>query len=153
MASKFFKKRPAYSILQQKVALASAYKEGKILTSNKNELIWEGYLRPTPISKEYHVIIYYKINHRPKVIVCGEELEKLDAKDFPHKFCINVDKRTIQICLHLYHEFNSHKLLADTIIPWAIEWLYYYELWLATGKWCGGGEHVNNTEISCINDK
>lgn len=32
-------------------------------------------------------------------------------------------------------------LIADTYIPWAIEWLYYYEIWLVTGEWCGGGIH------------
>lgn len=31
--------------------------------------------------------------------------------------------------------------IANTIIPWTIEWLYYYELWLATGEWLGGGDH------------
>ena len=32
--------------------------------------------------------------------------------------------------------------LSETIIPWAIEWLKYYELWRITGKWLGGGiEH------------
>ena len=30
-------------------------------------------------------------------------------------------------------------LIADTIVHWAIEWLYYYENWAYTGKWLGGG--------------
>ena len=30
-------------------------------------------------------------------------------------------------------------LLAKTTVPWASRWLYYYELWLVTGKWLGGG--------------
>jgi len=29
--------------------------------------------------------------------------------------------------------------VADTIIPWAIDWLACYDLWQATGKWSGGG--------------
>ena len=32
-------------------------------------------------------------------------------------------------------------LLADTIVPWAAEWLMHYELWLVTGEWTGGGDH------------
>ena len=36
------------------------------------------------------------------------------------------------------------KLISNTIIPWTIEWLYFYELWLATGEWLGGGEHVDS---------
>ena len=31
--------------------------------------------------------------------------------------------------------------LATTIVPWCSEWLFYYELWLATGEWLGGGVH------------
>ena len=32
--------------------------------------------------------------------------------------------------------------IADTIIPWTSEWLFFYELWLATGgEWLGEGEH------------
>ena len=47
-----------------------------------------------------------------------------------------------------YSEFNSSKLIANTIIPWTVEWLYYYELWLATGEWLGGGEHLTKCEIN-----
>jgi hypothetical protein len=34
-------------------------------------------------------------------------------------------------------------LLADTILPWTSEWLFYYELWSVNGyEWLGGGiEH------------
>jgi hypothetical protein len=34
-------------------------------------------------------------------------------------------------------EWNETMLIADTIIPWASEWLYFYELWHATGVWHG----------------
>ena len=44
-------------------------------------------------------------------------------------------------CLCYGDEFASDMLIADTYIPWAIEWLYYYEIWLVTGEWCGGGIH------------
>lgn len=29
--------------------------------------------------------------------------------------------------------------LADTIVVWASEWLFFYESWLLTGDWLGGG--------------
>jgi hypothetical protein len=32
--------------------------------------------------------------------------------------------------------------LAMTVIPWISEWLYFYELWLVTGEWLGGGTHA-----------
>ena len=34
-----------------------------------------------------------------------------------------------------------HYSIADTIIPWVIEWIYFYELWKITGAWKGGGDH------------
>ncbi len=30
-------------------------------------------------------------------------------------------------------------LVAYTIVPWLMEWLVYYEVWLITGQWEGGG--------------
>lgn len=38
-------------------------------------------------------------------------------------------------------EWKPRMKLADTIVPWAAEWLLHYELWLATGEWGGGGVH------------
>jgi hypothetical protein len=36
--------------------------------------------------------------------------------------------------------------ISDTIVPWAVLWLYYFEDWLATDEWKGGGKHpdLNN---------
>jgi hypothetical protein len=45
------------------------------------------------------------------------------------------------VCLQTSDEFNSTCLSAVTIIPWTIEWLFFYETWLATGEWHGGGKH------------
>lgn len=77
--------------------------------------------------------------------IVGDELEKLDSPQFPHKFDIDEKKNMVRICLYRYSEFDSRKLISNTIIPWTIEWLYFYELWLATGEWLGGGEHVDNS--------
>ena len=34
--------------------------------------------------------------------------------------------------------------LANTIVPWVADWLYYYEVWLFTGEWEGGGIHFDD---------
>jgi len=31
--------------------------------------------------------------------------------------------------------------ISDTTIPWTSLWLYFYEVWHATGEWLGGGKH------------
>ena len=50
---------------------------------------------------------------------------------------INIE---IELCLHMPYECNHTAMIADTIIPWTQEWLLHYEIWLATGEWCGGGQ-------------
>lgn len=118
------------------------YSDAKcVIDKKRKQLFWYGKIRPTAFSKEYTVSIQYKLGNSPRVWVSGDELEKLDAKDFPHKYYIDVKAKKVRICLYRYSEFNACKLLADTIIPWTVEWLYFYEIWLATGEWLGGGEH------------
>ena len=130
--------------MQQKAALCSAYKDSKCaIDRNKNELVWSGKIRPTALSKEYDVIITYHPGNSPQIWVVGDVLENLDHIDFPHNYDIDIENKMVRICLYRYSEFTSSKLLANTIVPWTIEWLYFYELWLTTGEWLGGGEHPN----------
>ena len=35
---------------------------------------------------------------------------------------------------------------------WTCEWLYFFEFWCITGKWCGGGKHPTKKDIK-ENDK
>lgn len=34
-------------------------------------------------------------------------------------------------------QWDGSKFIADTIVPWASEWLHYYELWRLDGVWRG----------------
>jgi len=45
------------------------------------------------------------------------------------------------LCLYYpdYDEWTSAMYIAETIVPWISLWLMYYEAWLATGEWLGGG--------------
>lgn len=109
----------------------------------RNKLWWLGKIRPTPLSKEYTVSITYKMWEAPKIWIVGKELERLDSLNFPHYYEKNEDDEMVRICLYRYDEFSVDKLISNTIIPWTVEWLYFYEIWLATGEWCGGGQHPN----------
>jgi hypothetical protein len=46
-------------------------------------------------------------------------------------------------------EWSPERLIADTVLPWASEWLFYYEGWLVTGEWTGGGTHPTLRESEC----
>lgn len=41
--------------------------------------------------------------------------------------------------MHDADDFTPAMLLVDTIVAWTIEWLYYWELFLATDHWYGDG--------------
>lgn len=141
-------KQKIIPIAKQKSDLLYTFK-GSECELKKDILFWKGIIKPTPLSKEYEVIIQYQINNLPRiqVFVTGDNIKELDNPDFPHKYKIIKEMNTVKICLDRYQAFNKYKYISTTIIPWTMEWLYYYEIWLATGKWQGGGEHPGKGEI------
>jgi hypothetical protein len=38
-------------------------------------------------------------------------------------------------------EWSPDDLIGHTTVFWAWEWLYFYDGWLVTKKWKGGGQH------------
>ncbi len=52
------------------------------------------------------------------------------------------------LCLYWPKEWRwSRKaIIAETILPWAANWLLYYELWLDTGEWLGPSSHDPHKE-------
>lgn len=52
--------------------------------------------------------------------------------------------KALRICLHLPDsgEYETNSPVWETIISWAIKWTEFYELWLLTGNWYGGGQHA-----------
>ena len=102
----------------------------------KGMLQIEGDLRPTARSIEYRVRIEYEMNSSPNVWVVSPKLEPRElGGSLKHVYPGN------RLCLYLPNtgEWTRGKSLAHTIIPWTTEWLFHYEVWHATGVWCGGG--------------
>ena len=143
MGKKSFQKQPKFRLIDQQIALMRNYPESKCYI-RRGVLYWEGELCPTALSRTYHATVIYKMGYRPEITIDSDNLIGLDRPDFPHKFRIDPTTHSVKVCLHLPHEFNSSNLIADLIIPWTVEWLYFYEIWLATGEWCGGGVHSMN---------
>ena len=148
-----FPREKKITLDKQKYALRAAYPDAKCEVEKQKRLVWCGKIRPTPLSQKYTVVLRWDPTWTPQVWVVGNELQKLNHPDFPHKYEIREEQKMVRLCLYRYQEFSSRKLLCNTIIPWTVEWLYHYEIWLATGEWCGGGEHpeageVKNEEIA-----
>jgi hypothetical protein len=102
---------------------------------SREKATWTGILKPKKNSPTYLVSITYQRYERPKVYV----LHPILQTNAPHTYADG------SLCLY-YPDDNSwddQKFVAQTILPWAAEWLYFYELWLATGKWFGS-EVVHN---------
>jgi len=108
-------------------------------------LTWIGHIQPSPLSINYEVGLEYRIPDRPHVLLLNPVLERRDGKRSPHLFHDDC------LCLfyHPSREWHAGMMLADTVIPWASEWLLHYELWLATGVWSGGGIHPGLTSTPC----
>lgn len=141
MATKYPKSKKL-TVVQQAVSLRQLYPESECST-HRNHLSWTGILQPTAISREYTVSIDYAFGKSaPHTHVAQPTLLVPAGKHLPHVY----SQKEQRLCLYSPFgnpEWNPSMCIARTIVPWASEWLFYYELWLATGKWFGGGIHLN----------
>lgn len=137
----FFRFRlPRKTLVQQRIQLRSDYPDSSVRII-RNTLFWEGVVCPTPLSRKYNLHIEYKLTFFPIVWISMCELQ--NHAMIPHKFSIDYRRKRIPLCLFYpgYCEWTEKMPISRTLVLWAIEWLYYYEIWLTTGKWLGGGIH------------
>ncbi|WP_378106315.1 hypothetical protein [Chryseobacterium sp. sg2396] len=136
-------KKPSLNIMQQYAALKRDYNYGDIKIIG-DRLIWEGKLKSSPIGDEYLIKISYKKNDVPKIFVL--QPENLKLPEGKNRLMHVYDHEKQRLCLYYpdAKEWTNKKTIASTILPWAIEWLYHYEIWLITGNWTGGGIHPSD---------
>lgn len=93
-------------------------------------LVCRGRLKPTENSADYRVEISYEPWGSPAVRILSPKIEPKKELHF---------YKTGNLCLYDWRNqpWQDKWHLADTIIPWAAEWLLYYEIYLLTGKWIG----------------
>lgn len=134
-------KRTPVPIYAQLRILNKDFPSGEVKSRSLRYLVWETDIIPSPNSVTYRIRINYTIGQRPKVyIIDPQELKRPEGKQLPHVF--STEKQ--QICLHYgpFKEWDDSMFLARKIVPWASEWLLFYELWVITGEWLGEGiEH------------
>lgn len=103
-------------------------------------LTWVCELRPTPLSRTYTIRIEYSRGGTPQVFVDHPNLVELaGGPRLPHTYAQSPTK----LCLYqpAYREWHDGLLISRTIIQWAMLWLFFFEEWLISGEWKGGGEH------------
>ena len=134
--------------LPRKLTAAQQY---VLLRSNPNtpgagtlapgRLSWRCVVRPMPLSRDYHLRVDYKADGLPEMFVESPDLTALaDGKRIPHLY---KREHPVELCLFMARrgDWNASRSIAEQVLPWAVTWLFYFEDWLATGEWKGGGEH------------
>ncbi len=127
-------RRASLSIAVQGAALKGRFPDSELRMRGMT-LTWTAELRPTALSCEYTIRLTYAPDGYPPRVEVLPELASRPGEPLPHVYADG------SLCLHVPGEWSPKMFIADTIVPWACEWLLHYEIWLATGEWHGGGEH------------
>lgn len=122
--------RPREKPVQQVGSVKRAFPQLRWRVTRAGGVEWSGTLQPTAESPHYRLRVLHEPNRVPRVWVVSPQ----PRPDVPHRY---PDKHSL--CLYWPKEWRwtPRESLADTIIPWAAFWLYYYELWLVSGEWLG----------------
>lgn len=136
----FRRKKIRMELIRQERTLRDHYPEFTTqlrgFRGGTQSLIVTGRVRPTSMTNEYSVRIEYDGVSRPRFLVAEPQLApREEGRKIPHTWTPN------EPCLY-FKEWKVGLSLADTIVPWGMLWLTFYESWRVTGEWQGGGvEH------------
>lgn len=134
-----YRKPKALSPSNQLLGLKKYFSMGKGHVK-RNCLRWECKIRPTPLSRDYDVRVIYRLDSQPSIFMVNPSLKTFAGqKEIPHLY----SQEKEEICLYRprYKEWTPNQHIAKTIVPWIYSWLFYFEEWLVSEKWKGGGEH------------
>jgi hypothetical protein len=102
-------------------------------------LVWNYATRPTPLNREYQIRIVLENGGTPDVTVVQPDIETLaGGRTLPHVY-----HNPLRLCLYMpgSDEWNGRMRLDQKIVPWVAIWLFYFEEWLSSNEWQGGGQH------------
>jgi hypothetical protein len=83
----------------------------------------------------------------PEMFVRAPDLQQLaKGRRLPHIY--GRDRRGTELCLWdpKAREWNHQMRLGQTYLPWTEQWLLYYEDWLFSDDWLGGGVHYGRVQ-------
>lgn len=140
MANKFFKKPKNVALQLLNLKLKYDYLDCKL---EMGKLIWKQRVRPSELSRTYDITVKYN-GVTPEVYLYNQSIMTKKNEYIPHcyrRYYNNENDEYVKLCLYYpkNQEWSRDMLLSETIIPWTIDWLYFYEIWRITGKWLGGG--------------
>ena len=122
---------------------------------------WTGTVKPREAS--YRLRIDYRLpehlalnvsvaDYYPRIYLPDSELEEVyerAGKQPPHTWARDNPKR-FHLCLFdpRQRQWFWRLPIGDTLLKRACEWLIFYEDWLETGEWFGGGNHPDTEDES-----
>ena len=142
------------SLAEQDRLLRQKFPQFRHEALSDDRAVWMGWLQP--VQTVYDVRIEFQLpphlalklptlNYYPRVFVTNPRLVRqpnADQGPLPHVWYGKEYGGEPNLCLFRPSKGDwtySHSL-ADTTVPDACDWLYFYELWLVTKTWRGGGE-------------
>lgn len=154
------------SIENQIAAMAERWPGFKVIERADRYAVWQGRLQP--LQRFYTVRIGYRVplaieafsllQVQPRVQILDPVLEQhsdYEEGPVPHVYVNRDEPRLPYLCLFdaYNREWTPSDLLAETTVPWSSRYLFFYEGWLATKSWRGGGRHPTREERDGIPNK
>ena len=97
------------------------------------------HLSPTENSEVYIIKFSVQVGRKSvKVIPVKPHIgREVNGRKVPHMY------KDGSLCLYYpkWSEWKYTDKWTETLVPWACLWLHYYEIWLVTDEWLGGGKH------------
>lgn len=112
-------------------------------------LSWHFDVQPSVLSRTYEARIEYCQSEPPSVFIEKPDLHILaEGRELPHVY----SDHPPELCLYLpgAFEWNRSHRLDLTTVPWTALWLFYFEEWLWSGEWKGGGMHPGDLRAARI---
>ena len=106
----------------------------------RERLTWRFAARPSALGRSYDARIEYGQCGPADVFIDSPDLHALaEGRKLPHVY----SSHPPELCLYLpgAFEWGRHLRLDQTIVPWTGLWLFYFEEWLWSDDWKGGGMH------------
>ena len=116
---------------------------------------WQGTLRP--LLQTFSVEIIYRApvvieildsrRLQPRVRILNPPLRPRPGDPegrLPHVYYMSNEPDDVALCMFDpdADEWSPMMSIAETTVPWTIDWLTSYEGWRATHTWTGGGRHA-----------
>ncbi len=141
MGAKFPKSRKtSISIPMQKCYLLIKYKKLLIKDNSSRKIDMDFLIKSTNTNMEYTIKIKYdSICDVPKVFLLNHHLP-IYEETIPHIYGTRKIKSKEYLILCPFHpktDWDNKLIIANTVFLWAIEWIYFYEIWAVSGQWCG----------------